>query len=387
MNENVNKKMLKFSGICAIIMAAALVIAGIFELCVFSLKGRLEYLEAGGRWSANGDSFAVISMYAEKESAFSSDQAKSWARSVDSALLESSISPSSENARSWAYTYAAQADLTIKGPMGSTKAETIAAGGDYFTFHPMDFLFGSYFLNDESVPTGIVIDSNLAWKVFGAVNIVGKTVEINGVEFTVSGVCEPESTKGIYGYTYGTRPRLFMSYAGYVAAVGQDTDVTIFEAALPNPVNGFAKNIFNKAITVNEDATEVIEVTSRYNLKNRYENMKVLKYSWIRSNRIKYPFWENEARVYDYYCAIFMIFEVAAAVIFVSSLLLSLVCVKFSGFSVIYELKKLFKKISDNRNKNRKNTSNKTKRKKAHKKSRKSRKAEIPGELDGGAEL
>lgn len=377
--------MLKFSGICAIIMAAALVIAGIFELCAFSLKGRLEYLEAGRRWSSNGDTFAVISMYAEKESSFSSDQAKSWARSVDSALLESSISPSSETSRSWAYTYAAEADMTIVGPMGSVKADTIAAGGDFFVFHPMDLIYGSYFLNDESIPTGIVIDSNLAWKLFGAVNIVGKTVTINDVEFTVSGVCQPESDKGIYGYTYGTRPRLFMSYAGYVTAVGQDADVTIFEAAIPNLVNGFAKNIFNKAITVNEDTTEVLEVTERFSLKNRFENMRILKYSWIRSNKIEYPFWENEARVYDYYCAIFMIFETAAAAIFVASLLLCLICVKFSGFSLIYELKKLLKKFSENRNKNRKNTSNKIKKKKKQKKSR--RKIKIPEEIDGGDAL
>ena len=343
MNDKVNKKLLKLSGVCAIILAVALIVVGVFELLVIHYKNKLEYLDAGKRWSADGERYAVINMYAEEGSAVSSDQALSWANSMDSSLLKSSVTPN-EGARSWAYTYAADVTVSVTGPKSTVTAEAIAAGGDFFVFHPMKIVYGSYFLNDDSNPLGIVIDRNLAWKLFGAENIVGMTVTINGEEFVVTGITEPETDKGIYGYTYGTRPRMYMSYAGYIKTVGEDNSVTIFETALPNAVKSFAKNIFDGVVKVNEETTEVIEVTDRFSLQNRFNNMKTLKYSWIRADKIEYPYWENEAKVYDYYCAIFMIFEVAMAALFVVSLLIALVSIRFSGYSVIYDLKKLFDK-------------------------------------------
>jgi hypothetical protein len=76
--------------------------------------------------------------------------------------------------------------------------------------------------------------------------------------------------------------------------------------------------------------------------------MKTLKYSWIRGDKIEYPYWENEARVYDYYCAVFMIFEVAMAALFVVSLLLSIITLRFSGYSIIYDIKRLSTSVYKN---------------------------------------
>lgn len=343
MNDKVNKKLLKLSGICAILLAVSLVVIGVFELFVLQYKNKLEYLEAGERWSSDGEKFAVINMYAEDGSAVSSDQALTWANSIDSGLLESSVTPA-DGARSWAYTYCASTTVSVKGSKSTVNAETIAAGGDFFVFHPMKFVYGSYFLNDNSNPMGVVLDRDLAWKLFGAENIVGMTVTIGNEEFTVVGVTEPETDSGIYGYTYGERPRMYMSYAGYIKTVGNDNSITIFETALPNSVKGFAKNIFDGAVIVNEDTTKVIEVTDRFSLINRYNNMKTLKYSWIRGDKIEYPYWENEARVYDFYCAIFMIFEVAFAVVLVVSLLVGMISLKFSEYSLIYDIKRLAQK-------------------------------------------
>lgn len=343
MNDKVNKKLLKLSGIFALIFAVSLAFVGIFELVVNSYENRLEYLDAGERWSSNGDSFAVVNMYTEEGSAISSDKVLSWANSIDSALLEASVNPN-EGARSWAYTYGTSTTVSVQGSKSTVTAATIAADGDFFVFHPMKMLYGSYFLNDTSNPMGIVIDRDLAWKLFGAENIVGMTVSISGEEFTVSGVCEPESDSGIYGYTYGTRPRMYMSYTGYTKTVGNDNSVTIFEAALPNSVKSFAKNIFDGVVQMNEETTEIVEVTDRFSLKNRFNNMKVLKYSWIRSDKIEYPYWENEAKVYDFFAAILMMFEIAFLVLFVISIVISITLFKHSNYSVTYEIKKLLKK-------------------------------------------
>lgn len=77
MNDKVNRKLLKLSGVCAIILAVSLVVVGVFELLVIHYKNKLEYLDAGKRWSADGERYAEINMYAEEGSAVSSDQALS----------------------------------------------------------------------------------------------------------------------------------------------------------------------------------------------------------------------------------------------------------------------------------------------------------------------
>lgn len=371
MNPNVNKKILKLSGIIALVFLASALILGICELAVAGIKGSFDFLKSGERWAPDGEPYAVISLYTEESAALSADQVESWAHSIDSALLQSSIAPSSENARSWAYTYAAEKTMSVSGPAGSGTAEVIAAGGDFFVFHPLDFIYGSAFLNDTSNPNGVVIDDMLAWKIFGAVNIVGMEMTIDENIYTVVGVTTRESEHGIYNYTYGDRPRMYMSYAGYTklqSSDGSTADITLFETVLPNEVKSFAKNIFDGVVTANEETMTEIESTDRFSLINRYNNMKILKYSWIRENKIEYPYWENEERVADYRCAILMIFEVAFAAVTVVSMLTSFILLRISGYTFTDTVRGVYEKISKKLETERKNRPYRKPKKKRRKK-------------------
>lgn len=344
MNDKVNKKVLGASGISAIIFVACVLLLGIFEFCVFLMQGQIEFIDAGERWSSNGDNYATITMYTENSSAVTVDQVGSWAHSMDNSLLSASITPK-EGARSWAYCYITEDTLSITGSKGSTTAEVMAVGGDFFVFHQMKFTYGSPFLNDDSNPMGIVIDRDLAWKVFGAENIIGMTVTINDVEFVVVGVVEKETSGGTYGYTYGDRPRMYMNYAGYSKIVGNNANITMFEVTLPNSVKSFAMNIFNGVVKMNEETTEIAETSDRFSITNRFNNMKSLKYSWIKQNKIEYPYWENEAKVLDYTCAVMMIFEVGLVAIGVTAMLLSFILLRVSGYTFTNTLKNTWQKI------------------------------------------
>lgn len=348
MNNKVNTKLLRLSGVFAVIFISSALIVGILEWIVLGIAGTIDFIDAGERWSASGDRFAVITLYTEENAALSKDQVESWIYKTDMALLESSISPK-ENARSWAYTYAVEKTLTVSGPKAQATAEAIAAGGDFFVFHPQEFVYGSAFLNDPTNPNGVVIDEDLAWKIFGATDIVGMELTVNGTPFTVSGVNRRVSDTGIYAYTYGERPRMYMSYAGYIKLFGDEAHITMYEAALPNAVKGFARNIFNGAVSYNEETMSVMEASDRFSLLNRYNNMKILKYSWIRENKIEYPYWENEAKVGDYRCAILMIFEVAFAAAAVISMLLAFILLRISGYTVTDTIKNCYHKYQKSR--------------------------------------
>lgn len=344
MSDKVKKGRLKAAAAAAIVFLAILLVLGALEWIVSACAGRLSYLGAGKRWSSDGERYAVINAYMEDGCGVNSNTVDMWAYSINNALTEASIDATGD-ARPWTWCASFDTNLRLTGPKNSANAEVMVCAGDFFVFREMKFVSGSGFLNDRSNPMGVVLDDDLAWKLFGAVDIAGMTLTINDIEYTVTGVTKPDSEKGVYGYTYGDSPRMYMSAAGY-ERLGMDYTFTVYETALPNPVKGFAKNIFDGTVSLNEDKSDVIEATDRFSLRSRFENMKKLKYSWISVNRIEYPYWENEARVYDYRCAVLMILEIIVAAIGVIALLAAVILVVISGYSPITTVKNTFAKLS-----------------------------------------
>lgn len=341
MNEQINKKKLKAALVSVIVFAALLLLIAAAEITVSLLGGNIDYIKAGERWSADGERYAVISRYSEEGTGADINQIEQWTHTIDAKLLEASIS--SENGRSWSYCYTAEDKLKISGSKGSADAAVMAVGGDFFTFHRLNFEYGSGFLNDLSNPMGVVLDRDLAWKLFGAENIIGMEVSINDVDYVIVGITAKESNASTYKHVYGSTPRIYMSYAGYSKISSKP--ITSFEAALPNPVKGFAREIFESCVSKSDDTTNVFESSARYSIKNRWDNIKQLKYSWIRLNKISYPYWENQARVYDNISAVLMIFEIIFASLCLIALVLCIVFVATSGYSLIKNIKNIFGKL------------------------------------------
>lgn len=280
----------------------------------------------------------------------SKDQVEQYASSMDAALRSASVE-GSEKGRVWTYAYSTDTLRSVKGPKSSANAAITACGGDFFIFHPLKFLYGTSFLNDASIPNGAVIDENLAWKIFGAIDVVGMTMSVGDLELTVVGIVTAERSSEAYEFTYGDTPRMYMSYSAYDKINGDASDITAYEVTLPNPVKSFAMNIFKTAVTANEDTTSLTETSARYHVANRFENMKQLKYSWVRSNKVNCPYWENEARMIDYTCAIIMFFEVIFLAVGVFSMLLSFILLRVSGFTLTDVVKNRYKKFEEERSK------------------------------------
>lgn len=348
MNSNVNKTVLRVSGIVALVMAGSLLVLGVLELIVHAIFSPVDFIKAGERWSSDGEPYATLALYTEEGSAFKREQVEQYEQSINAALLSASVEEK-ERGSTWTYCYFSEGLRQVTGPKSSANADIIACGGDFFTFHPLRFLFGAPFLNDPSVPNGVVLDENLAWRIFGAIDVVGMTMTYGDEILTVSGITAAERNSNAYTHTYGEVGRMYMSYSAYYKINGDNAGITGLEVTLPNPVRSFARNIFTTAITVNEDTMSLAEVSSRYSIQNRFSSVSALPYSWARSDRIYYPYWENEARMIDYVCAIFMIFEVALTALAVSSMLLSFILLRVSGFTVTDVVKNSYKKYEASR--------------------------------------
>ena len=69
--------------------------------------------------------------------------------------------------------------------------QIIGVGGDFFQFHPLNMISGNVFSENDISKDRVVLDENTAWTLFGAYDIAGKTVTIEGRQFVIAGVYKP----------------------------------------------------------------------------------------------------------------------------------------------------------------------------------------------------
>ena len=133
-------------------------------------------------------------------------------QTLDSKLVEQSLE-APENGSLYLDAYCGMGTVTAVGNNGvSASVGAIGVGGDFFFFHPLVLRSGSYIQGGDLMDDLVVLDEETAWKLFGAVDLAGMPMTINGKDFVVSGVAAREddfATKKAYGGDSG----IFMSYS------------------------------------------------------------------------------------------------------------------------------------------------------------------------------
>lgn len=332
--------------ICGCVLVVFLAFAGICEWISRGMTSDIKELDAGSRWTNDGSPYATIALYTDTETAFDRAAIEGYAYAITNGLLAASID-SPEGGSVWTYAYYGEESTNVVGPKGSAAAELQYVGGSYFTFHPLDFLYGAPFSYDSTLPDGVVIDEDLAWRVFGSINVIGMELTWNNRAFTVCGVVKAERDTEAYKKAYGTTGRMYMSYYGFEMARGSESNIIAFEVTIPNSVKSFAMNIFKGAVTVNEDTMVVHENSERYSFVNRFKRIRELPYQGMRTERIIYPYYENELCVLDFQTGIWMVVEVVMLGFAAVGLLGAVFCVSRSGFSPTILVKNGFRKAED----------------------------------------
>ena len=152
-----HKKGMLASGFSAILCVLFILLFFLGEWTAAGMTRDLDALNAGERWSAAGEPYATITLHTASESALSLNQVESYAMAIESGLRSASIE-SSESGRVWTYSYFAEDLVTVSGPKAQAPLRTIAAGGSFFTFHPLEFVYGAPFTYDRALPDGLVLD-------------------------------------------------------------------------------------------------------------------------------------------------------------------------------------------------------------------------------------
>ena len=188
--------------------------------------------------------------------------------------------------------YSASGSCQIATDKANTKASVLAVGGEFFDFHLYEFTDGTYFSENSTLSDNVILDEELAWFLFGATEVVGSPVNINGQVFYVSGVIKREqdfASREAYNGGMG----LILPLASYQNIAEDSVYISCYEVVLPNPVRNFAINLVQEKFPAKNSVIQ--ENTGRFSFESL---IKVIRNSSKRtmSASVPYPYWENSAR-------------------------------------------------------------------------------------------
>lgn len=300
--KNLSVKTTILSGliVCCLLMWGGLT----FFACVS--KDKMLHQTVAGRWSAEGDS-SQISCFFTESTRIDKDTIKAFEVKLDTVLKESSITPTSENARLWADAYSSQGEITLISERQSLEAKAVGIGGDFFLFHPLRLLNGSYFDGNDLMQDKIIIDEDAAWQLFGSNDVVGMQVTIGGVPHYVAGVIRRE--KGHFNEAAGLNQTVVYVSSYTLENYGTTQGINTYEVVMPNPVKGFAYNAVKENFGLNENGMWVVENTIRYEWENLLTVIAEFGIRSMNTYPIRYPYWENTARAWEDVLALVLLLQ------------------------------------------------------------------------------
>lgn len=314
-----NMKLHRKWRIALAVSAAALVLltgtAGILGGIRRGIAASMPDQLAARRWDGTGSS--QISAFFAEGSGDIPGRIYSLTAAVDRAMQDASLT-APEGGRLWYCAYSTERDMYGRTERDSATLRVSVIGGEYFMIHQLDLLCGSYLQPGGENAGYVFLDERAAWKLFGAINVVGMPLTLGDGEYIVCGVgAVPEGT--VYDEAYGEKPRAYILFDSPSAASVRE--ITVYEAVLPNPVDGFALDVFETNFTAGGEYT-VVENSRRFTLSALWEYVTHMDTLGVRTSSVTYPWWENVAQVARYRCASLMIAEI---VLYTLALLLCLI--------------------------------------------------------------
>ena len=275
------------------------------------VSGTLTALRAAEWFRGESETrFAQIACYLPVDQGKTEEDIFSFRRQLDTRLVEQAMEAPT-GGRLYIDAYSGAANVTIASESsGGVSVKAVGVGGDFFFFHPYRLRSGAYIDSGNLMDDLVVLDEEMAWRLFGGVELAGLSVSINGQPFVVSGVVSRE-TDFASTEAYTGDGGVFMSFSA-MGRLLETASVTGYEIVLPDPITGFAMGIVRDLFPLGDG--DAVENSSRYALSHLLEVIRSFGKRSMRTNGVIYPYWENAARLTEDYAALLLVLAVALAV-------------------------------------------------------------------------
>lgn len=286
-----------------IILAAVLIpFAVLIVVCACKWTGYANILlsqKAAEAWAGDSrERFAQVSVFFPEAAQGSVDDVMSFRPNIDAKLIAAGLEEP-DAGRLWTDAYSGLSTVQVKGDRGSSAATAVGVGGDFYLFHPYEMLSGSFISDADLMGDRVVLDYDLAWKLFGASSLDGMSVTIDGKPYYVAGVVKRESD-GFTAMAYtDANPMIFMDYRT-MKDLDTTAGITCYETAMADPISGYAKSVAQEYF---KDRAVVVENSARYDFGHILSYFTEYGKEQIQDSGVDFPYWENAARVSEVYIA------------------------------------------------------------------------------------
>ena len=295
-------------------------------LCVFSLwrfwavSNLLTSQQAAERWKGEGtEGFAQISCFMPPVAQLTLDDAYKFRNDMAQKLKGAGYDL--ENLKSL-YHDAWSTFRTVKVSNGrsSGDVQAIAVGGDFFDFHPLRLVSGSYIRPDDVMDDRVLLDKETAWLLFGAVDVAGLSFSLNGTPFVAAGVYERE--KDVFSKTaYGDAMTIYMSFSAFQRLNSTDSalvdkgmesinTIACYELIMAEPVRGFVYSSVTDKFPVKN--TMFAENTYRFDLDRLFRLFSNRISRSMLPSALAIPYWENAARAAEDRAVLWLVLAVVS---------------------------------------------------------------------------
>jgi hypothetical protein len=287
--------------------AGALLLLSASCFAAFSVLGGLLLSQrAAERFRGeNKERFEQVSVFFPVGKGTDEPGIRAFREKLEDKLREASLK-APENGSLWADAYSAQGEVSAEGPRGRAAAFALGVGGDYFLFHPLRLRAGGYISGDDLMHDRVVLDVELAWKLFGSPDVAGLEIKISGEPYLVAGVVERETDfANQRAYTAGAG--LYMAYDALLS-LSEGQQIGCYELVCISPVSGFARGIAAEGFP----EAETVENSRRFTAGRIFKIMGDYGERSMNTSGVIFPYWENAARLLEDYLALLL----ALAVLF-----------------------------------------------------------------------
>jgi len=314
-------KILTKKNIILIAVNVFLLIAFIVCLVISSsIRTSLRSQQAIRAWGGqSGERFAQLSVFFPESSGFNEEAVYGLRHEIENALVLASID-TPPGRTLYTDAWSAVTEVTVVSDRDAPTVKAIAVGGDFFMFHPLYLRDGNYISPDDVMKDRIVLDEELAWRLFGSVKLAGLEVTINSKPFIIAGVISRErdfaSTKAyaaafvqqddFFSAPNTSGASMFISFDALMEMTEGEATISWYEIVLPDPITGFALRTLSEKIT-DQDA-HIVENSARFSLSNSFAAIRSFGERSMQTEAIIYPYWENAARLVEDWLALLLVF-------------------------------------------------------------------------------
>lgn len=275
----------------------------LFGALAASYGARLQAQREAERFRGDAEErFAQVSAFFKVSGEKALSDIYTFRKSLDSSLVDASLE-AEEGQNLWADAYSAQSTVTVSSTKASASVVTLGVGGKWFLFHPLLLRNGSYIDEDDLMHDKVILDEELAWKLFGGIDVAGLQVTIGGTPYLIAGVIQREddfASQDAYG---DTGAGMIMYYDAMNALTDDGVGIDCYELVCADPISGFALDLlqtgFPEAVTV--------ENSSRFSLEALLKVVRSFSERSVSADGVVFPYWEKAAQIMEAHAALMLV--------------------------------------------------------------------------------